>query len=173
MKPNDPNVLDALGIALGQQGNFDEAIVHLAEALRLDPNRAQAHYYLGKALVQRGKIDEAIAHFEEALRLKPDWVEPMNDLAWFLAAGKETTIHNPDEAIRLAQRACELTNYKKPDFLDTLAVAYAAAGDFGKAIATAEKALELCQSSEQNTLKKEVENRLILYKADKPYVEPQ
>jgi tetratricopeptide (TPR) repeat protein len=123
--------------------------------------------------VQRGKISEAITHFEEALRLKPDWVEPMNNLAWFLAASKETTVHNPDKAIRLAQRACELTNYKEPGLLDTLAVAYAATGDFSKAIETAEKALELCQSSEQNTLKEKIENRLVLYKAGKPYIETQ
>jgi tetratricopeptide (TPR) repeat protein len=158
---------------LALQDKFDESAAHLAEALRLDPNFAQAHYYLGEALVQRGNINDAITHFEDAIKLEPDWVEPMNDLAWFLAAGKETTIHNPDEAIRLAQRACELTNYKKPELLDTLAAAYAAAGDFSKAIETVEKALELCQSPEQNTLKKEIENRLVLYKADKPYVEPQ
>jgi tetratricopeptide (TPR) repeat protein len=202
--PNDPDALNNLGIALGKQGKFDEAIkcftealrikpdaaahtnigyalalqgnldeaaVHLAEALRLDPHFAQAHYYFGQVLAQRGKINEAITHFEEALRLKPDWVEPMNNLAWFLVTSKETTIHNPDKAVRLAQRACELTNYKKPDLLDTLAVAYAAAGDFSKAIETAEKALELCQSSEQNVLKEKIENRLVLYKAGKPYIE--
>jgi tetratricopeptide (TPR) repeat protein len=162
-----------IGYALAFQGNLDGAAVHLAEALRLDPNFAQSHYYLGEVLVQRGKISEAITHFEEALRLKPDWVEPMNNLAWFLAASKETTVHNPDKAIRLAQRACELTNYKEPGLLDTLAVAYAATGDFSKAIETAEKALELCQSSEQDTLKKEIENRLVLYKAGKPYIETQ
>jgi tetratricopeptide (TPR) repeat protein len=162
-----------IGYVLALQGNLDEAAVHLAESLRLDPNFARAHYYLGQVLVQREKINEAITHFEEALRLKPDWVEPMNDLAWLLAASKETTIHNPDKAVRLAQQACELTNYKEPGLLDTLAVVYAATGDFSKAIETAEKALELCQSSEQNTLKEKIENRLVLYKAGKPYIETQ
>ena len=159
------------GHALALQGNLDEAAVHLTEALWLDPNSVEAHYYLGLVLVQKGKINEAIMHFEKALRLKPDWVEPINDLAWLLATSKETTIHNPDKAVGLAQRACELTNYQKPDLLDTLAVAYAAAGDFHKAIGTAEKALELCQSSDQKTLKKEIGNRLVLYKAGKPYIE--
>jgi Flp pilus assembly protein TadD len=160
-----------MGYALALQGNPDKAAVHFAEALRLDPNSEEAHYYLGQTLVQTGKINEAITHFEEALRLAPDWVELMSNLAWFLAVSKETTIRNPDKAVRLAQRACELTNYKEPDLLDILAVAYAAAGDFSKAVETAEKALELCQSSEQNTLKEKIENRLVLYKAGKPYIE--
>ncbi len=162
---------------LRKQGRLDEAIYHykraLAEALWLDLNPAQTHYYLGQVLVQvQGeKINEAITHFEEALRLSPNWVEPMNNIAWLLATRKETTVHNPDMAVKLAQRSCELTNYKKPDLLDTLAVAYAAAGDFSKATETAGKAVGLCQSPGQNTLKKEIENRLVLYKAGKPYIE--
>ncbi len=159
------------GRTLALQGNLDGAALHFTQALWLDPNSAQAHYYLGQVLVQVGKTDEAIIHFENALRLKPDWVEPMNNLAWLLAASKETTIRNPDKAVELAQRACELTNYKKPDFLDTLAAAYAARSDFGKAIETAEKALGLCQSPEQDIIKKEIENRLVLYKAGKFYIE--
>jgi Flp pilus assembly protein TadD len=169
--PNDPNVLNSLGITLFEQGKFDDAVGHLTEALRLNPQFAQAHYYLGKALLQKGKTSEAVTHFEEAFRLSPDSFDVMNDLAWLLAASKETTIHNPDRAIKLAQRACELTDYKEPDLLDTLAAAYAAAGDFSKAIETAKKALELCQSPEQNTLKEEIEGRLVLYKAGKPYIE--
>jgi tetratricopeptide (TPR) repeat protein len=171
IKPGTATAHTNMGHILALRGSLDEAAVHLAEALRLDPQSAQAHYYLGQVLVQRGKIGEAITHFEKVLRLKPDGVEPMNNLAWLLAASKETAIRNPDKAVRLARRACELTNYKEPVLLDTLAVAYAAAGDFSKAIETAEKALELCQSSEQETLKKEIESRLALYKAGKPYIE--
>jgi tetratricopeptide (TPR) repeat protein len=170
-KPDFAEAHINLGHAMALKGNLDEAAVHLAEALRLNSNSALAHYYIGQVLAQKYKIDDAIAHFEEALRLKPDWDEPMNDLAWFLAASKKTTIHNPDKAVGLAQRACELTGYKKPELLDTLAVAYAAAGDFDKAVETAEKALELCRSSEQQLLKEEIENRLALYKVGKPYIE--
>jgi tetratricopeptide (TPR) repeat protein len=170
----DPNSGDAhtnLGYALTFQGKLDEAVVHLAKALRLDPNSAKAHYYFGKALSQKNKIDEAVAHFEEALRLKPDWVEPMNDLAWYLAASKETAIRNPDKALGLALRACELTDYKRPELLDTLSTAYAATGAFDKAVETAQKALELCRSSEQEKLKEMIKNRQDLYKAGKPYIE--
>lgn len=171
IKPDFANAHANIGYALALQGNLDDATVHLTEALRLDPRFAQAHYYLGQTLVQRGKINETITHFEEALRLNPDWVDPMNDLAWFLAASKEATIHNPDKAIRLAQRAAELTKYENATILDTLAVAYASAGNFSKAVETAEKALELAQSSQKRQLAEDIQNRLLLFKAGRPYIE--
>jgi hypothetical protein len=71
----------------------------------------------------------------------------------------------------LAKRACKLTNYENPAILDTLAASFAATGDYGKAIETAGQALKLCQSAEQDKLKKEIENHLALYKTGKPYIE--
>jgi hypothetical protein len=122
---------------------------------------------------QLGYWKNSLILFQHALDVTKENYLAMNNVAWFLAANREAAIHNPDKAIRLAQRACELTNYKDLHILDTLAVAYAAAGDFSKAIETAEKALELCRSPEQNTLKEEIESRLVLYKAGKPYIESQ
>jgi tetratricopeptide (TPR) repeat protein len=173
IKPDFTDANTNLDYALAFQSNFDEVNSRLTELLRIYPNSAEAHYHLGQVLMQKGKINEAITHFDAALRLEPNWIEPMNNLAWFLSASKEITIHNPAKAVSLARRACELTNYKEPRLLDTLAVAYAAAGDFSKAIETAEKALELCQSPEQNTLKEEIESRLVLYKEGKSYIETQ
>jgi len=95
----------------------------------------------------------------------------INNLAWSLAVSPEITEHNPDKAIRLARHACELTHYSRPESLDTLAVSYAAGGAFDKAIEAAQKALQLCQSSGQKTLREEIKNRLVLYKAGKPYIE--
>jgi tetratricopeptide (TPR) repeat protein len=171
LDPNFALIHDNLGSVLTIQGRYDEAVGHLTESLRLNPDSATSHYYLGLILAKRDKIEEAVTHFEKSLQIYPDWFEPMNQLAWYLAASKQTAVHNPGRAVKLAQRACELTNYKKPDLLDTLAVSYAAAGDFDKAVETARKALELCQSSKQQTLKEKIEKRLILYKAGKPYIE--
>ncbi len=173
IKPDFAGAHNNLGCALSLQGNLNQAVVHFNEALRLDPNYAAAHYELGRVLARMGKINQAIGHVEAAVRLKPDWDEPLNILAWYFAVSRDTEIYNPDEAVRLALRACELTDNQRPDFLDTLAVAYAAKGDFGKAVQTIEKALALCQSPQQQRLKKELENRLLLFKAGKPYVESE
>jgi Flp pilus assembly protein TadD len=55
-----------------QLKRFDEAIRHLEQSLRLNPNNADAHNELGALLANRGEIAEAIPHFEQALRLDPN-----------------------------------------------------------------------------------------------------
>ena len=103
--------------------------------------------------------------------MKPDWSELHNNLAWLLVTVEDKNLREPAVAIRLAKRACELTQYSHPDSLDTLSVAYAATGDFPKAIEIAEKALKLAKFYGQIKLVEEIQIRLLLYKAGKPYTE--
>ncbi len=167
------NYMAHFGIAgrLYKLGRLNEAIYHYLEAVRIRPGFTPTYVNLSAALYETGRVDEAIARLEDVLRLKPDLPGPMNNLAWYLAASEKTAAHNPDRAIRLAQKACELTNYENPAMLDTLAVAFASAGKFSQAIETAEKALGLCRTSQQKTIKNDIESRLVLYKAGKPYIE--
>ena len=109
--------------------------------------------------------------FQHTIDVTNDNYMAMNELARFIAVDPKITAYNPYKAIQLAKEACKITHYSDPGNLDTLAVAYAAAGNFSKAIEITEKALELCQASDQETPKKELESRLALYKAGKPYVE--
>ncbi len=160
-----------LGYALALQGSYDRAVVHLTRAVELDPNSASAHYNLARILTDQGRTDESIAHFNNSLRLEPDWVGPINALAWILATHKETRFRDYEEAVRLAERACELTDYKEPNLLDTLAAAYASAGKLSEAVVIAEKALRLARSSAQNKLTEKIKGRLRLYRAGQPYIE--
>jgi hypothetical protein len=125
----------------------------------------------GIALRDKGRFDEAIIHHKQSLNIKPDNVVALNNLAWLMATQKNPEFRNPVQAVQLALRACEKTQYEKPEILDTLAVAYAAVGDFRKAIETEKKALELCQSPTQKKLKEDIKKRLALYKNGKPYTE--
>ena len=105
------------------------------------------------------------------MRLKPNEPDPMNNLAWLLATHRQAKFYNPNEAIRLAEQACNLTNYERPEFLDTLAVAYAAAGRFNQAIETAEKAIKIDEITSQAELAEEIRERLKLYRAKQPFIE--
>ncbi len=170
----DPGLVSAhsnLAYALSLRGRLRESIKEYEWILKTQPNDASTHNDLGVALAQEGRVDEALVHFAEALRIRPDWAGPMTNLAWFMATRKGAEFYNPQEAVRLAERACELTNYSKADFLNTLAASYAAAGRFTEAVSTAQKALELAKSSGQDGLMEEIQGHLALYKAGQPFVE--
>ena len=64
-----------------QTGRTQEAIGHFEEALRINPDSADAHYNLGAALARLGRVPEAIAQYEQALRIKPDDDETRHELA--------------------------------------------------------------------------------------------
>jgi tetratricopeptide (TPR) repeat protein len=160
-----------LGNALAQTGKIEEAIPHYERALQIWPNYFIAHNNLGNALVQVGRTQDAIKHYEQALRIRPDYAKAQNSLAWILATDGEGRFRNPVEAVRLAERACDLTARRDPNFLDTLAAAYAAQSRFTDAVRTAQEALKLAAVTGPNRLTNEIQTRLELYKAGHPYYE--
>ena len=152
--------------------NPDAAIRLLTEAIQINPNIALTHCNLALAYKSKGRTEEAIMHFREALQIKPGWEKPMAGLAWVLATHSDPKFRNPQEALSLALRACELVYYEDPRFLDTLAAAYAAAGRFKDAVATAEKAIQLTASGDNKQRHQTIRNRLDLYRQQKPYRQP-
>ena len=60
----------------------------LTKAIQLDPNNAKTHYQFARVLSEKSDFNKAVAHLKEALRLDPNYIEPMNNLAWFLASYK-------------------------------------------------------------------------------------
>jgi choline-sulfatase len=163
---------NSLGSVLGAQGQLGEAVREFREAARLEPADAEAHNNLGLALRAMGARDEALAQFEAALRLKPEWPVPMSERAWILATHPDGRVRNPGEAVRIAEDAAERTARRQPVMLDTLAAAYAAAGQFDQAVITAQEALSLAATSGPPGLAPEIAKRLELYRQKRPYREP-
>ena len=83
-----------------------------------------------------------------------------------LAVGPEG-VRDGKQAVAHATRACELTDWKKPQCLDTLAAAYAAAGDFDRAVEYQQKALSFPDFEKEDG--KGGRDRLRLYMQRKPY----
>jgi hypothetical protein len=54
-------------------GRTKEAMPYFAEALRINPTDAMAHYYYAIDLVQAGRLTEAINEYEQAVRLDPGY----------------------------------------------------------------------------------------------------
>ncbi len=166
---------NGLGKAFFMQGNYDEAIRHFnavlfnEEILPAEKDLFYAYSHLGGAYAFLGKDKLAVINLIKGIELDPDSVDNLNNLAWVLATSEDTKLRNPIKAIEYAERACELTEYSRADFMDTLSVAYAAAGRFIEAIETAEKAIILADAAGTKELVEEILKRLELYKANKPY----
>jgi len=169
IKPDDGNALNNLGAALTARGQFDEAIENYRQAIQLDSNRPETFFHLGMTLDQLGRTREAVAQYREALRLNPNLAGPLNNLAWVLAAGPDAELRNGPEAVRLAQRACELTHYGEPMFIATLAAAFAEAGRFDDAVATAQKARTVALAQGEKEIAAQDEQLLELFKSGQAY----
>jgi protein O-mannosyl-transferase len=171
IKPDYAEAHYTLGNVLINKGRVDEAMVHFQQALEINPDYADAHKNLGNVLLQRGRVDEAIVHFQKALEIKPDSVDVLNNLAWLLATGPDAHVRDGVQAVKYAVRACELTHHGVTPLVGTLAAAYAEAGRFDDAIATAEKACALARAAGEQDLLERNQKLLVLYRAHQPYHE--
>ena len=171
LDPDQPDTHYDLGLFLAQAGRLEDAKKELLEALRLKPNYPEAHAKLGMAFGQLGEPGSAIKQYEQALQLNPNLIEPLNNLAWIHAANSEAEFRNGAEAVRLAQRACELTGNAQPALLGTLAAAYAEAGQFKDAVEAGTKARDLATSHGLKQIAANNEELLKLYRANQPFHE--
>jgi spermidine synthase len=173
LDPNQPTLKTVLN---GMQKRFKQEMAHgrtgtaigfLREILEIVPDDPEANYQLGALLQTQGQTRQAIEHYTRALAAKPDWVEVMNNLAWMLATSPDPNLRNGAKALSLAERANRLAS--NADTLDTLAAALAETGQFRRAVSTARQAADLARSSGQKALLAQIEARIALYQAGKPY----
>ena len=172
LKPNYCEAMDHLGIALANENRCHEAIESYRQAIQIKPNSPEIFLHWGMTLSQLGHSREAVAQYREALKLNPDQTGALNNLAWILASNPDADLRNGAEAVRLAEHACELTHYDNPLFVGTLAAAYAEAGRFPEAVATAEKAEQLATKTGLTVVATKNRQLLELYEAGKPYHAP-
>ena len=170
-KPEDADLHNNLGFLLARLGRTEEAIQHYHEAVRLKRDFATAQYNLAVALARIGRTQEAIEQYDELLQRMPRSLQVLNGLAWLLATREPGEGGDPSRAVQLAQQARELAGGENAQCLDTLAAAYAAAGRFDDAIVIAQRVAQLAQSNGQEELSKNIQSRLELYRAGRPYRE--
>ena len=179
IKPDYAEAHNNLGLALDIQGRVAEAIAEYTAALLIKPDFTEAHNNLGSALAGQGRVAEAIAECREALRLKPDLPQALSTVAWIFATDGDANLRNAGEAVQLAERLCAITRYRRAEYLDVLAAAYAEAGRFSDAIRVAQKAIELASAAGQQELApnghsglaQQIQERLKLYEAGRPFHE--
>ncbi len=171
-KPDEPGLHYSLGRTLALQDKYDQARAEFETAVRLDPSYTDAHYELAVTLTMQHKTAEAVAEYRAALKSQPNFSDALNNLAWILAANPNPQFRNGPEAVQLAEHACALTHNNQAIKIGTLAAAYAEAGRFDDAAASAQLAHDVALSHGETNVAAANQQLRKLYQARQPYHEP-
>lgn len=171
LDPEQADIYKSIGIAYLAQNNIEQAILFWQDSLQINPGQPTLWHQLGRLFYRQGALEKALEQWYKALGLTPNSIELINDIAWSLAVHQDSVIYDPQQALMKAKQACKLTNFNQANFLDTLSVAYAANNNFSRAIETAQKAIDLAESENNQQLASEIQIRLEIYKTGQPYFE--
>lgn len=130
------------------------AAMHKYDLVIKDCNEVLRQYpYLGEAQLLRGRAYAGLKNYalcrkelDRVIDMHPHTdtlARAVNQRAWFLATCPDKSFCDPKQAIRDGELGCKLTNWQGSDWIDTLAVAYASAGDFENAVRCEQKAIAL------------------------------
>jgi Flp pilus assembly protein TadD len=169
IKPAFAEAYNNLGIVFLQKGQTNEAVIHFQKAVQINPGFPEAQRVLGNLLLETGRGAEAIAHYQTALELQPQNSGVQNNLAWILATYPEAAFRNGLRAVALAEQANRFVGGNNPMILRTLAAAYAEAGRFPQAVATAQQAIELATAQDNTALVISLRTQLAFYQANTPF----
>ena len=168
LDPKDAAAYNNRGRAWEAKGENDKAIADYTEALRLDPKDAVAYNNRGNAWQAKGENDKAMADYTEALWFDPKYAMAYNNRGRLRATCPDAKYRDGKQAVADATKACELTGGEMEwNYFDTLAAAYAEAGDFDKAVEWQTKALDQAPENQRA----DCQSRLELYRSGKPYRE--
>lgn len=165
LAPGNARAYSVRGLCRQGLGDLSGAGRDFSEAIRLAPTtplfynlRAGVHY-------RQGNYAQAVQDHLEALKRDPRNGSTFNQMAWIRATAPDPDVRSGRVAKECATRACELTEWQEPGFLDTLAAACAECGEFDDAVRWQEKAIKLASEPAVG----EFAARAALYRQGKPY----
>ncbi len=130
---------------------------------------AELEYYLALWDCDACAYEEARVHIAKAVGIlsacNQEW-NLRNRLAWMLATSDAAEVRDGPQAVAIATKACEETDFELATTLDTLAAAYAEIGEFDSAIKWGEQAVKFAPDA----VKRERYTRhLEVFRSGKPW----
>lgn len=168
IEPDDVGAARGKAHCLYHLEQYDLALQAYGQTIQLAVDDANAFADRADAYSDLGFWKQAIADYQRALQLDAQLPRAQQGLAWILATCPDDTIRQPTTALKLATSA--IAQQELPDFryLDTLAAAQAAVGQFDSAAQKVAAAMKTAPDGERPFL----EHRLALYEKRQPYREP-
>ncbi len=164
LQPRDAAALNSRGHAYYRLGNYRSAISDYNRAIRVDPRNAAAYTNRGDAYADLGMYRQAAQDYRAAIRIDPKMGRAYQSAAWLMATCPDARYRETEKAISAARRAIELDG-QSYRYLDTLAAAYANAGQFEKAREIQARVVEMAPPE----LAANYEARLRLYEQNQPF----
>jgi tetratricopeptide (TPR) repeat protein len=170
LNPNQAEAYHNRAVEYLKKGDVDAAIHDLNLAIELKPDLCESYLKRAGAYAKKGDIARQIADLETAANTETHCQETaLNSLAWLRATSPRAAVRDGRRAVELATKACERGQWSNPSYIDTLAAAYAEAGDFESAIKFEQMARAHLPSDWDS--KEGYEKRLRLFQAGHPYRE--
>ena len=155
-RPDNKMGYNNLGLALYLDGRVDDANREWNKALALDRQYSTPHTLRGIVAAERREFGKAIEHYRQVLDVVPESLFVQCELAWILATCPVESLRDGTASIEFAASVCEATEYRSLRAMDVLAAAYAEAGQFNKAVQTAQRALKLASEKNSEIIKQNV-----------------
>jgi tetratricopeptide (TPR) repeat protein len=129
------------------QGKWELAAQDCNTGLKIEPQLLDLAVIRASANAQLHKYAAALAELNHVIALhspRPGLnAMAFNGRAWLRAACPDPAFRDGRKAVEDAKRACSLTGSQNSGYLDTLAAAYAEAGDFDSAIKYEQQAIKI------------------------------
>ena len=106
--PNNPDILNLLGLIAQQKGLHAQAVDYFYQAIRLAPGHAPFHFNLALSLENDNKPVEALQSYQDALRLNPELKEAYDNMGDIFSSLNQT-----DKAEEMYNQALRID----PDYL--------------------------------------------------------
>jgi len=155
------------GLVLRSGGNPADAISYINKAIESYPDYSPGYYSLGMVQERLGNVREAVKSYKSAIRLDPQNFWAQNRLARTYVLSDDPSLRNIPEAVKLAEKACSISNYQEPALLEILGVAYSETGRFNEAAVSANSALQIALKAGRSAHAARIQKEIELYKQNK------
>jgi len=168
-QPEHTKAMYSLGVVARRAGDLDEARKRWEQVIEKNPKVIEPYVSLAELGLSERDFAEGERWLRAGLEQAPDAPGLANGLAWILATSTDDEQRNGAEAVRLAEKVCELTKRGRHEYLDTLAAAYAEVGRFDEAVKTATESVRLADEAGAKESAETYRQRSALYEKQQPY----